>query len=76
MKTEPQKDHEWLEQFVGEWMYDSECVMEVDKPPENFKGSECVRSQGDLWVLSESQCKMPGGGMATMLMTLGYDPQK
>jgi hypothetical protein len=76
MKTEPQKEHEWLQQLVGEWIFESECIMEPGKPPENFKGSECVRSLGGLWVLCESQCEMPGGGMANMLMTLGYDPQK
>jgi len=76
MKTEPQKEHEWLQQFVGEWMYETECSMGADKPSENFKGEECVRSLGGLWMLSESQCEMPGCGMATMVMTLGYDPQK
>jgi hypothetical protein len=35
-----------------------------------------VRSLGDLWVLCEGSGEMPGGGTATTLMTLGYDPQK
>jgi hypothetical protein len=75
MKIEPQKQHEWLQQLVGEWTYESECSMESDKPPEMFKGSEHVRSIGGLWVLGESHGEMPSGGMANMLMTLGYDPQ-
>lgn len=50
--------------------------MGADKPSENFNGTECVRSLGGIWVLSESQCEMPGCGIATMVMTLGYDPQK
>lgn len=25
MKVEPQKEHEWLHQLVGEWTYESEC---------------------------------------------------
>jgi hypothetical protein len=76
MKIEPQKQHEWLQQLVGEWTYESECSMEPGKPPEKFKGSENVRSIGELWVLGESHGEMPGGGIATMLITLGYDPQK
>jgi hypothetical protein len=76
MKTEPQKEHEWLQQLVGEWTYESECSMEPGKPPEKFKGIENVRSLGGLWVLSEGSGEMPGGGMATMVMTLGYDPEK
>jgi Protein of unknown function (DUF1579) len=35
-----------------------------------------VRSLGGLWILAEGQGEMPGGGSATTLMTLGYDPQK
>lgn len=74
MKTEPLKQHEWLQQLLGEWSYESECVMEPGKPPETFKGSESVRTLGGLWVLCEGCGEMPGGGTATMLMTLGYDP--
>lgn len=76
MKTEPQKEHEWLQQLVGEWTYESECIMEPGKAPEKFKGSESVRSIGGLWVLCEGRGEMPGGGAANWLMTLGYDPQK
>ncbi|MDD5323340.1 MAG: DUF1579 domain-containing protein [Methylococcales bacterium] len=50
--------------------------MEPGKPPEKFKGSEIVRSIGGLWVQGESRGEMPGGGSATMVITLGYDPQK
>jgi hypothetical protein len=73
---EPQKEHEWLQKLVGEWTYESEATMAPDTPPEKFKGSESVRSLGGLWVLCESRGEMPGGGTATMLFTLGYDPQK
>lgn len=76
MNIEPQKQHEWLRQFVGEWAYESECSMEPGKPPEKFKGSETVRSIGGLWVQSESHGEMPGVCMATMVITLGYDPQR
>jgi len=76
MMAEPQKEHEWLQKLVGEWTYESEATMEPDKPPKRFSGTENVRSLGGLWILAEGQGEMPGGGTATTMMTLGYDPQK
>jgi hypothetical protein len=76
MKAESTKEHEWLKQFVGDWTYEGEARMGPDKPPENFKGTESVRSLGELWILGEGRGEMPGGGMATTLLTLGYDPKK
>jgi hypothetical protein len=76
MKTEPQKEHEWLQKLVGEWTYEVEAAMEPGKPPEHFKGTESARSLGGLWIVAAGEGEMPGGGIATTLMTLGYDPQK
>lgn len=75
MKVEPQAEHQWLHKFVGEWTSEAEMVMGPDQPMERSKGSEHVRSLGGLWVLCEGKGEMPGGEPATMLMTLGYDPQ-
>ena len=76
MMAEPRKEHEWLQKLVGEWTYESEATMEPGKPPMRFSGTENVRSLGGLWILAEGQGEMPGGGTATTMMTLGYDPQK
>jgi len=76
MKAEPQKEHEWLHKLVGEWTCEAEAAMEPGKPPETSSGTERVRSLGGLWILAEGQGEMPGCGPATMMMTLGYDPQK
>ncbi len=76
MKSEPQREHQWLQQLVGEWAYEHEAVMEPGKPPETFTGTESVRSLGGLWVLCEARGAMPGGGTAHSLMSLGYDPEK
>ncbi|MGH7397965.1 MAG: DUF1579 domain-containing protein [Candidatus Rokuibacteriota bacterium] len=70
----PQKQHQWLQQLVGEWTSEADATMEPGKPPETFKGTESVRSLGGLWTLGEGQCEMPGGGAGTTVMTLGYDP--
>jgi hypothetical protein len=76
MKTEPQPEHGWLQKLVGDWTSESEADMGPGKPRETFRGRERVRSIGGLWVSCEGEGEMPGGGTATMIMTLGYDPAR
>jgi Protein of unknown function (DUF1579) len=76
MKADPQKEHQWLQQLVGEWTSEAECSMGPGQPVTKSYGTERVRMLGGLWMLGEGEGEMPGGGMATMIMTLGYDPQK
>jgi Protein of unknown function (DUF1579) len=71
MHAEPQKEHQWLQKLVGEWTTEADCSMGPDKPPETFRGTDSVRSIGGLWMVCEG-----GGGIATTIMTLGYDPQR
>lgn len=40
MKTEPQKEHQWLQKIVGEWTYEGEGIMEAGQPP--LKESETL----------------------------------
>lgn len=74
MQAEPQAQHQWLQKLVGEWTYEHECSAEPGGTPQKFTGTESVRSLGGLWTVGEGRGEMPGGGMATALMTLGYDP--
>ncbi len=77
MKTEAQKEHQWLQKLVGEWTCEAECIMEPGEPPAKMLGSESVRSLGGLWIVGQGQSEMPGGaGPATSVLTLGYDPRK
>lgn len=76
MQMQPQKEHQWLQQLVGEWTSEAEAPMEPGKPPQKFTGTESARSLGGLWMVVEGQGEMPGGGAMTTVMTLGYDPQK
>lgn len=76
MMAEPQKEHQWLQRLMGEWTYEIEMKMKPDEPPVKSQGTETVRSLGGLWIVAEGQGEMPGGGMGTSIMTLGYDPQK
>ena len=72
---EPQTEHKWLQRLVGDWTCEHECSMGPDEPPMKTSGTESVRSIGGLWTVGEGQGEMPTGGSATMIMTLGYDPQ-
>lgn len=76
MPAEPQAEHAWLQKLVGEWTSEGEGVMEPDKPPVKYKGTESVRSLGGLWIVAEGHGEMPGCGPATTIMTLGYNPQR
>jgi len=76
MKAEPQKEHEWLHQLVGEWTYEAEARMGPDEPTHESTGTETVRSLGGLWVIAEGQGTMPDdGAIGHTVMTLGYDPE-
>lgn len=71
---EPQSEHLWLHQLVGEWNIESECVMGPDQPPMKTTGREVVRLLGKLWTIGESTGNAPGDGFES-IMTLGYDPR-
>jgi Protein of unknown function (DUF1579) len=60
--TTPQREHRWLERFIGEWTSETEMSMEPGKPAEKCHGTDTVRSLGGLWILAEGQGEMPGGG--------------
>lgn len=72
--AEPQREHGWLKRLVGEWAYQFEAEPEPGGPAERLTGTESVRMLGGLWLLAEGRGQVPGGGEATTLMTLGYDP--
>lgn len=73
----PAKEHVWLQQLVGEWETEFECVMEPGKPALKGKGTEKARSLGGFWVVAEGEATMDGmPGAMNSLLTLGYDPEK
>lgn len=76
MKVDPQKEHHWLLQLVGEWECEMQCVMAPGQPPTTSRGKESVRTLGGLWALCEGRGEMPDGGECVTQMTLGYDPAR
>lgn len=75
-KVELQKEHEWLQILVGEWTMDDEKAAEAGQQQPACTWTETVRSLHGVWILGEGRGEMPGGGAATTMLTLGYDPQK
>lgn len=73
--AQPQKEHEWLHQIVGDWKGEGEAVMGPDQPAVKWTSTETVRSLGGLWVIAEGKGEMPGGGVSQSVMTLGFDPR-
>lgn len=72
---EPQAEHQWLEQLVGEWEWEMEAPAGPDEPPMKHTGTDSVRSL-TLWVQCHGTHAMPEGGEAKTVMTLGYDTAK
>jgi hypothetical protein len=72
----PQAEHQWLQQLVGEWAYEHECVMGPNQSPQKSSGTQTTRSIGGLWIVGEGRGEMPDGDPATMIITLGFDPAK
>lgn len=64
------KEHSFLDRLVGDWIVSSEGEHQHPDWEEN------VRSLHGIWIVAEGNGEMPGGGAATTMMTLGYDPDK
>lgn len=75
MHADPQVEHRWLENLVGDWTIETETDMGPDDPNQPSTGTERVRMLGDVWVVCELQWGMPGGSTALSQMTLGYDSE-
>lgn len=77
-KPTPQKEHKWLEQLLGEWVWESEDHMSPGEAPRIVTGTEVVHSIGELWVqaILNMHSGPPGCAPSVSQMTLGYDTQK
>lgn len=73
MATKPIKEHEWLQNLVGEWQCTMEMMMGPGKPTQRSTGTESVKSLGGLWAFAEQKGSMPDGGQMTGYFALGYD---
>lgn len=58
---QPTAEHEWLLQLVGDWTFETECVMGPDQPPMKSTGKQTTRPLGSLWTLGEMENDGPDG---------------
>jgi hypothetical protein len=72
---EPTQEHEWLQQFAGEWETEAEASMEPGQPPMKCKGKATSRMLGSFWVITESEGDMLGMKVQAV-QTIGYDAEK
>lgn len=71
----PEKEHQWLQQFVGEWSTESTGQMGPGQPPMELVGTISSRMVGDFWVINEMKADI-GGTPMVGLQTIGYDKAK
>jgi len=71
-----QEEHAWLQRLVGEWTYEMEAACGEGQPTVKVTGTESIRAVGDFWIVGEGTGVAPDGTPATMMLTLGYDPQQ
>ena len=72
---QPQKEHEWLQQFVGEWETEAECTIAPGQPPIKCEGVEKAEMLGGFWMTARGQSEMMGMKISSVL-TIGYDPEQ
>lgn len=67
-----QKEHQWLQQIVGDWTYESSSEMAGEA--HQMSGTDSVRSLGDMWIVAHGTMPV-GEGVpdGTSQMTLGFD---
>jgi Protein of unknown function (DUF1579) len=73
---EPTPEHLYLLQLVGDWEFESECVMGPDSPPSKSTGKQSIRALGSFWTLGEMETPGPDGKPMHSLITLGFDPAR
>ena len=71
----PEKEHQWLQQFVGDWVAESKGTAGPDQPEMESKGKMKTRSIGGMWVINEINAEMTGVTM-TGVQIIGYDPAR
>lgn len=71
----PVAQHEWLQQFVGEWTTEVEIIFDPAAPAMLSTGRDRIRMLGGFWLICEStgdSVEMP----YSSILSVGYDPEK
>lgn len=70
----PEKQHEWLKQFVGEWESESRMATGGDPEAPAMKGTMSSSMLGSLWAINQVKIIDMGGTPMHAIQTIGYDP--
>ncbi|MGB7344732.1 MAG: DUF1579 domain-containing protein [Pirellulaceae bacterium] len=70
-----EKEHQWLNQFAGEWTSVSQSVAYDDQPATKCTGAMKSRMLGEFWIINEITGDM-GGSSVDAIQTIGYDADK
>jgi hypothetical protein len=72
--AEPTPEHEWLEQFVGEWDTTNTAYGPEGDEIMKCEGSYDARMLGSFWLVSDATGDMAGTTIKAV-QTIGYDPK-
>lgn len=72
---QPQKEHEFLHKFVGEWESQMEMSGIPGEPPMKCKGESKAKMMGGFWIVIAGKGEMQGQPMES-IMQVGYDAKK
>lgn len=71
----PEKEHKWLDKFVGQWVTESKAFMGPDGSAIECSGTLSSRSLGGFWVVNEMKGDFQGTPTHGV-QTIGYDVEK
>lgn len=72
---EPTPEHQWLQQFSGNWTTKSESSMGPDQPPVQCEGIMTSRMLGGFWLTNNMKGDYAGTPM-NGIQTIGFDESK
>lgn len=72
---EPQEEHEFLQQFVGEWVTHSKAIMGPGAEPMECHGTMSSQGLGKFWAINNLKGDL-GGVPINGIQTLGYNLEK
>ena len=71
----PEKEHQWLHQFVGNWVTETKGAMGPEQPNLEWNGKIDSKMLGEFWVINEMTGDITGEPMRG-IQTIGYSPSK